>query len=551
MTHLSHSIKLALVAGIATGSLMAPHSALAAPLPETSTSHAADVVSANGYELPVLAYHDVVAAKSDTDEPETVSVDSLVRHFSYLQAKGYTPITLAQLQAASAAKTPLPPKSVLLTFDDGYASFHRYVLPLLKAYKWPAVLAIVGNRIDSKAIDGPAYLTSKQVQELAASGLVEFANHSFNLHHGLVANAWGNSQPAAVTRGWASGRIESDEQWHARVEQDLRKNQNFIAALTGKVPTAMVWPYGRYSTELQAMATKLGLQTLFTLEDGLSDLRTDSQGFRRHLVGREDLEGAIAGVLREEWNKSPVVRIAPVKVGDLVPAPGTAAEPALSSMVARLADLQGNVVAFDPFVREDGNVTGVTYETNVLPSTVSYANRVAAVASGKAGYQIWLSVPLSVQRYSSLTQDQVLQLLEDAAKAVPASGLVVEDADQVPAALVREALARVQKWRAQPVLALRFEHSVPEVAAKATATQAQYVWLRASDSLPAHPVGLPKKSVILEFDVSDQAGARQRLLTGVPNVALSTVPTEANQWSSLFSLRVVPRARIETKLSRK
>jgi len=547
MNNLSHSIRLALALALTTGGLAASLGAVAAPTTIAPAARLAAAAQPNAFALPVLAYHDVVANKSDSDEPETVSVDTLVRHFSYLQARGYIPVTLEQLHIATSTGTPLPPKSILLTFDDGYASFHQFVLPLLKAYRWPAVLAVVGNRIDSVSAQGPAYLSSTQLRELAVSGLVEFANHSFNLHYGLVANAWGNSQPAAVTRAWTSNGVETDEQWRSRVSQDLQHNQQFIASITGKVPTAMVWPYGRYSGELQAVASSVGLQTLFTLEDGVSDIRTDSKGFKRYLVGREDLEGSIAGVLLEQWRKSPVVRVASVRVQDTLPAAGSAQEPKLSAVVAKLADLQGNVAALDPFIRESGIVSGATFATSVLPVGHAYANRVAVVTAGKAGYDTWLSVPLAPGSYRSLTQQQILQLVEDAAKAVPVVGLVVEDAAQVPEAVLLEAVARVSKWRTKPVLALQFKQVDDALAAKASVSHAQYVWLPGSESPTTQAVQSIGTAVILEHDVADQKTARAKLLAGVPNIALSAIPDDVKQWSTLFSLRAVPRARIETK----
>ncbi len=42
----------------------------------------------------------------------------------------------------------LPPKAVLLTFDDGYLSFYTRVYPLLRAFNYPAVLGVVGAWID-------------------------------------------------------------------------------------------------------------------------------------------------------------------------------------------------------------------------------------------------------------------------------------------------------------------------------------------------------------------------------------------------------------------
>jgi biofilm PGA synthesis lipoprotein PgaB len=43
----------------------------------------------------------------------------------------------------------LPPKAVLLSFDDGYSSFYTRVWPLLQAWNVPALWAPVGSWVDT------------------------------------------------------------------------------------------------------------------------------------------------------------------------------------------------------------------------------------------------------------------------------------------------------------------------------------------------------------------------------------------------------------------
>ena len=44
----------------------------------------------------------------------------------------------------------LPPKAVLLTFDDGYKDFYTRVIPLLRSFHWPAVLARLQDDADER-----------------------------------------------------------------------------------------------------------------------------------------------------------------------------------------------------------------------------------------------------------------------------------------------------------------------------------------------------------------------------------------------------------------
>ena len=70
----------------------------------------------------VFCYHDV---KDEVDgdleqEDTTISTKNLARHFAWLQAHGYHPISVSDLLVAKAGKNPLPSKPVLLTFIKVY-----------------------------------------------------------------------------------------------------------------------------------------------------------------------------------------------------------------------------------------------------------------------------------------------------------------------------------------------------------------------------------------------------------------------------------------------
>ena len=137
-------------------------------------------------QLVALCYHDVVTEPAATlVDPMAVTVDTLITHLSWLTGNGYTPISLAQWRAA-AEGAPLPAKPVLLTFDDGYKSFHQHVMPLLELFGAPAVLAPVTRWVDAPAGEPVPYgdelkprshfLTWQELADIADSGLVELAS---------------------------------------------------------------------------------------------------------------------------------------------------------------------------------------------------------------------------------------------------------------------------------------------------------------------------------------------------------------------------------------
>ncbi|MDO8416460.1 MAG: polysaccharide deacetylase family protein [Agitococcus sp.] len=441
--------------------------------------------SLSSSSVPILAYHNIVQELSAIDEPETVSIDTLARHFAWLSAHGYTPIRPAQLLSAIKHGTPLPLKPIVLSFDDGYASFYQYVFPLLRAFNWPAQQALIGRVLDTgrgatPQIKGETYLNPDEIKELADSGLVEFANHSYDLHHGVASNAWGNLQPAAVTRTWTQTGEESDAQWELRVQRDLMRNQELITELTGQVPTTMVWPYGRYNGALQQIAASVGLRLLFTLDQGISDIGLDQFALKRFLIGRHDTEAALAQFLEPRSVPISTMRAVAADVARLATTYATPKEEVLSDALEQLTKVPGNTLMLNPFVKERGIITKATFATNVLPTDSQYANRVAVVIAGKTGYGVWLSMPLSPLHYRGLNESAILQLVEDAAKAMPLSGLMVEDADLVSTDLMREALRRVSLWRQTPFLGISIDMSLPSQQVDKVLRQsgAKYIMLK-------------------------------------------------------------------------
>ena len=81
------------------------------------------------YCVPVLMYHHV--------SPETGPITTTPKNFESqmkgLVDEGYTTLTCDQFADFLAGK-PTPPKSVLLTFDDGYLDNWVYAHPILKKY---------------------------------------------------------------------------------------------------------------------------------------------------------------------------------------------------------------------------------------------------------------------------------------------------------------------------------------------------------------------------------------------------------------------------------
>ncbi|HSG21652.1 MAG TPA: hypothetical protein VLA64_01705, partial [Azonexus sp.] len=72
----------------------------------------------------VICYHDIVPLNGKPTSADDISVRRLADHFEWLGANGYNVISVQDLIDARDGSRKLPPKAVLLTFDDGYSNFY-------------------------------------------------------------------------------------------------------------------------------------------------------------------------------------------------------------------------------------------------------------------------------------------------------------------------------------------------------------------------------------------------------------------------------------------
>jgi poly-beta-1,6-N-acetyl-D-glucosamine N-deacetylase len=245
-------------------------------------------------KLTILSYHEIADPVDALNKDYAVRPTMFVRQMDWLRNNGYHFVTLDDLLADEAGRRPLPDKAVLITFDDGYRSMYDFAWPILKAWKIPAVVAVVGIweddrttvNFDGKIIPREKLMSWKELREMSDSGLVEIGSHSFDLHRGIRGNPQGSEQPATTTRQWlGTGKdYESEAAYRLRVENDMAKSSSDIKAHIGRAPRVIAWPYGRYNTISRDAAVRRGMTIGLTLDDGANMADTPLWKLRRILV---------------------------------------------------------------------------------------------------------------------------------------------------------------------------------------------------------------------------------------------------------------------------
>ncbi len=98
-----------------------------------------------------MLYHRIEDPSSPHPELEpdliTATPAAFRRQLRHL-ARGYHPVAAGELVAALAGQHRLPPRAVLITFDDGYRDFKEVAWPILRELRLPAVLFVTTGFVD-------------------------------------------------------------------------------------------------------------------------------------------------------------------------------------------------------------------------------------------------------------------------------------------------------------------------------------------------------------------------------------------------------------------
>ena len=120
--------------------------------------------------VPILLYHRI--GISPINSQYYVPPAQFETQMQLLHDWEYTVIPLDLLVKAIKEGASLPPRPVIITFDDGDISVYTTALPIMQAYGYTGVAYIVGNYMGT---DG--YMSADQIKELVATGW-EVGSHS-------------------------------------------------------------------------------------------------------------------------------------------------------------------------------------------------------------------------------------------------------------------------------------------------------------------------------------------------------------------------------------
>lgn len=121
--------------------------------------------------VPILEYHVLGRPQTEVPYPDLyVPRASFRKQMDWLDRQGYEAVTLEAVEEAWYHGGTLPPKPIVISFDDGYRPQYTFALPTLRRHGWPGVLNLKAEGSD---------LYESNVEAMLAAGW-ELAAHTIN-----------------------------------------------------------------------------------------------------------------------------------------------------------------------------------------------------------------------------------------------------------------------------------------------------------------------------------------------------------------------------------
>lgn len=217
--------------------------------------------------VPVLMHHHV----SPTPGMITVSPENFESQIAWLAREGWTAIGLDDLSGFMAGQ-PVPQKSVVITFDDGYLDNWVYAHPILQRYGMRAVLF----QVTGWTHDGPLRPHAGQGQALPEIPEHHACENMALAGHGDPVIARWSELQAMVAAG--TFEIHSHTHTHTRWDKlnlsvterrdklgaDLDLSCQALRANMGSVSSHLCWPQGYFDPDYVEVARAAGFDHLYT-----------------------------------------------------------------------------------------------------------------------------------------------------------------------------------------------------------------------------------------------------------------------------------------------
>jgi peptidoglycan/xylan/chitin deacetylase (PgdA/CDA1 family) len=218
--------------------------------------------------MPVLTYHRIADPEQGVEPTLTVSAEDFHEQLNWIKHHGYTSITASHLSEALAGRATMPPRPVLLTFDDGYRDLCDFAFPALAASGLSATVFVVTGELGQFSSWDKAFgwnplplMSSEQIRQWSGRG-IDFGAHS-RTHRDLT-------------------RIPPED-----LVSELEGSALDLSQILDKKVSSFAYPHGRQNAIVRSLAERY-FSLAFSCEEGLNTTGIDQMRIRRTMVRPRD-----------------------------------------------------------------------------------------------------------------------------------------------------------------------------------------------------------------------------------------------------------------------
>ncbi|WP_157271033.1 polysaccharide deacetylase family protein [Azohydromonas aeria] len=218
----------------------------------------------------VLMYHQVgrFPKRPEAHRASYCDVGRFAAQMALLKWGGYHVLSLEQLHRGLFGGAGLPPRSVVLTFDDGYENFREFAWPVLRRHGFPAAVFLVTRHIGGgsdwvlPATRSAPLMDAAAVRELDAQG-VTFGSHT--LSHPRLAQL---DAPA--------------------MRREIFDSKAALEDMLGHAVPDFCYPYGNYDARARDLVAEAGYRTGLTCIRGAANTASNAFELPRKAISWGD-----------------------------------------------------------------------------------------------------------------------------------------------------------------------------------------------------------------------------------------------------------------------
>lgn len=181
----------------------------------------------------IFMYHRITTVESEVGT-YAITPKALEKDLTYLKNNNYI---FAFSNEIGKVINENPGKNIaVLTFDDGYDSDYKYVLPLLEKHDAKATFFVFASMLNK-----PYYMTDIQLKKLSDSKCALIGNHSYDIH---------NMSYEEIKKMYAYNANSG------KILEDFRKNKETLGKIINKEVSVLSYPNGVYNNFIDNMLKK-------------------------------------------------------------------------------------------------------------------------------------------------------------------------------------------------------------------------------------------------------------------------------------------------------